>query len=127
MNPLYVAFSKFIEIPNNEWRFIRNELRYVTIEEGNMLLNQGDVCQHIYFCKRGLFRMYYTTTEGKVYHKAFITSHDFFNSYSSMILNIPSHLSIEAMEESEVIYFSKETFIKNIVDKFTQNFDEINI
>lgn len=63
-----------------------------------MLLRGGEVCTEIYYCAHGAFRMFFSTEKGLEFNKSFFVDDIFFSSYSSMLLSIPSHQSIEALE-----------------------------
>ena len=72
---------------------------------GTTLLNEGDVCQHIYYVGKGLLRQVYTK-KGKL-----VTEHIGYEG--SMIICIeslfnqePSHISIETLEPCEIYAIS---------------------
>lgn len=69
-------------------------------------IKEGEIPNKIGIVKRGLFRYYYLTDEGKGFTKVFMKEGDIISSYSSMISGIKSYYTIEAMEDSEVIEVS---------------------
>lgn len=106
---LLCVLGEITEIPNEEWDFLKHNLQWETLEKGHVLLHNGELCEKIYFCASGLLRMYYNTTNGSEYNKSFIVERGFFTSYSSLILSIPSHFSIQSMESSVVASFTGRT------------------
>lgn len=106
---LRYVLNQITPIPDLEWNFFTQKLEWRTLEKNEMLLHNHESCQHIYFCSSGLLRMCYITEDGEEFNKSFITSNNFFTSYSSMILGLPSFFSIQAMEPTEIAFFSKKT------------------
>lgn len=106
---LLSVLRRLTDIPDAEWDYLQQHLQEESLGKGEVLLHSGELCEKIYFCVSGLLRMYYITPEGADYNKSFITEHKFFTSYSSMILNVPSHFSIQSLETSVVVSFSHST------------------
>lgn len=69
-------------------------------------IREGQIPNKIGIVKKGLFRYYYLTEEGKVFTKVFMKERDIISSYSAMILGSKSYYFIEAIEESEVVEIS---------------------
>ncbi|WP_240418888.1 Crp/Fnr family transcriptional regulator [Paenibacillus periandrae] len=103
------VLGEITEIPNEEWEYLKQNLQWETIEKGHILLRNGELCEKVYFCASGLMRMYYHTTNGSEYNKSFISERGIFTSYSSLILSIPSHFSIQSMESSVIASFTGRT------------------
>lgn len=74
-----------------------------TYESKHIFIREGGVPNKIGIIKKGLFRYYYLTVEGKEYTKAFMKEKDIISSYSSMVSGVNSYYTIEAIEQSEVI------------------------
>lgn len=66
-------------------------------------IREGVIPNKIGIVKRGLFRYYYLTEEGKEFTKVFMKEGAIISSYSSMISGEKSYYTIEAIEASEVI------------------------
>lgn len=66
-------------------------------------VREGQVPNKLGLIKKGLFRYYYLTNEGKEFTKVFMKEGDIISSYSSMIAGEKSYYTIEAIEKSEVI------------------------
>ncbi len=106
---LRAVINQIAPIPESEWNDFKQHVDWRTLEKNEILLHNDESCEHVYFCQSGLLRMYYTTEEGLDFNKSFITSNHFFTSYSSMILDLSSFFSIQAMEATEIAFFSKKT------------------
>jgi len=67
---------------------------------------EGEIPNKIGIIKKGLFRYYYLTNEGKEFTKVFMKEGDIISSYISMISGKKSYYTIEAIEKSEIIEIS---------------------
>jgi CRP-like cAMP-binding protein len=77
------------------------------ISKGDFILRKDETCRHIYFIDKGFARIFYFKN-GKEITEWFAPEKNFCFSISSYFEEKPSHLIIECLEESEVIYLSKE-------------------
>jgi CRP-like cAMP-binding protein len=82
---------------------------YISVKNLNkdeLLLKHGDVCKHIYYVNKGFIRIFYFK-DGKEVTEWLTNDKHFFFSITSYFENTPSHLIIEAIEDSEIIQLSK--------------------
>jgi CRP-like cAMP-binding protein len=70
---------------------------------GDCFVKKGQMPTKFAIVKKGLFRYYYLTREGKEYTKVFMPEGSILSSYSAMVNKAESHFNIEAIEESTVI------------------------
>ncbi|BDS11375.1 Crp/Fnr family transcriptional regulator [Aureispira anguillae] len=75
-------------------------------------IREGQIPNKIGIVKKGLFRYYYLTSEGKEFTKVFMKEGAIISSYSSMILGTKSIYTIEALEASNVIEISYHQWVK---------------
>ncbi|MCG8328980.1 MAG: Crp/Fnr family transcriptional regulator [Chitinophagales bacterium] len=75
-------------------------------------VNEGEIPHKIGIIKKGLFRYYYLTKEGKEFTKVFMKEGDIISSYTSMIHGKKSYYTIEAIEQSEIIEISHHQWNK---------------
>ncbi|MBW1654570.1 Crp/Fnr family transcriptional regulator [Flavobacterium quisquiliarum] len=101
LSPLTIEILKGI---SSEKSFKKNEI----------ILREGDLARYYYFVKSGLLGYYTIDEGGKIIYKLFFEENSFCASVSSIIQGIPSHFSIRALEDSEVIMYPAETFRKLI-------------
>ncbi|MCG9972379.1 Crp/Fnr family transcriptional regulator [Christiangramia crocea] len=78
-----------------------------TISKGELLLEHGEVCKHIYYVDKGLMRIFYYKDKRDI-TEWFAGDKQFLFSVRSYFEETPSKLIIEALEDSEVILLSKE-------------------
>ncbi len=85
-------------------------LKYCTstpFEKDEFVLKERAVCNHIYFVSKGLLRIYYCKEEKEV-SEWFAFENTFCFSIVSYFKKLPSNLIIECLEDSEIIFMSKE-------------------
>lgn len=88
---------------------IASLLHQKKIKKRECVLKAGEVNTNIIYVKSGMLRAY-LMYEGKEVNTWFINENDFFLSMNSYYYDIPSHESVEALENSEIITISKVTY-----------------
>lgn len=79
-------------------------LREKNLTKGTLLVEEGKICRHIAFIKSGLFRTFYLR-DGEEVTTCFCKENTITCSYKSLITQQASDLSIEAIEDCELIVF----------------------
>ncbi|MFP2997822.1 Crp/Fnr family transcriptional regulator [Spongiivirga sp. MCCC 1A20706] len=109
------AFKEYLQqYPNYKPSDFDAVLPYLSIKEvdaGEYLLRQGKICKHIAFIESGLFRLYYLN-DGKEVTNCFCKENTLTTSYSSLILQKPSDIAIQAIEPSRLIILSNDSLQK---------------
>ncbi|MCU0325342.1 MAG: Crp/Fnr family transcriptional regulator [Spirosomaceae bacterium] len=100
----------------------KGKLRRFT--KGEVILQEGEVCTHVYFIIKGLARSVYAmkTEDGKIKEVStwFYAEGDFFYMANSYNNQVPSEESIEALEDTWMLLFEKK-----IVDEITPKVPEL--
>ncbi len=81
------------------------------LEAGEFFLSLGKISNQIAFIEKGLFRVYYLN-DGKEITHCFCRENSIACSYRSLITQQPSDTAIQAVEPTEIIYFSNESLQK---------------
>lgn len=110
MKVLSRELNKMVSIPPREWDFFTSLTSKRIVSKNAHFVKTGDGIESVAFCVSGLFRLYYTTSDGVEYNKSFCTKGDFVTSYSSLLENVPSYLSIQALADSMLIVFPYRDF-----------------
>ncbi len=76
---------------------------FQTIKKGAYFAREGERPQKLCFLGKGFFRAYYLSSNGTEYNKSFYLENDFYCAYSSLILNQPNYINIQAMEDCEML------------------------
>jgi len=105
----YVSFNKL------EWFIIKSRAKVLKFKKKEIIHYAGDICTKAYFVNSGLLRGYIVDENGKDY-----TWHIFFNDeyaklsnlfafdYESFINQTKSKITIEVLEDCEVLEFKKK-------------------
>lgn len=75
----------------------------LNLQKGDFFVKQDKVCQHIAFILKGTLRTFYINNKASITTSCFCTENNFTTSYKSFILQQPSNLSIQAIEDTELL------------------------
>jgi len=98
--------NQYSRINDKEWEIIKACLKKSAVVKGTILLNEGEICKHVYFLESGLLR-YFINHDGNDITKFFTIAPFVFTSQYSFNQNIPAMESIEALEDSVVFAITK--------------------
>jgi CRP/FNR family transcriptional regulator, anaerobic regulatory protein len=88
------------------------KLKIASIPKGKLLLSEGDICDKLWFIKRGLVRGYQLiNNENGTFTDItewFAKENDFFHAAESFIDQVPACGYIEVLEPSVFIYISRQ-------------------
>jgi cAMP-binding proteins - catabolite gene activator and regulatory subunit of cAMP-dependent protein kinases len=111
MEELKQAIKRYTPISDNSWQMFLKICAIKHYKKGELVLPQGAICNGIYFIKSGLLRNYYLK-EGKEVSEWFAFEESFCFSIISFFKKTPSYLSIQCLEDSEVITISRDGLFK---------------
>jgi CRP/FNR family transcriptional regulator, anaerobic regulatory protein len=99
---LKAFISNFIEVTEDEWSLHRDALTRRFLKKGEYLLREGQVCEHVSFVTKGYLRVYSMINDEEI-SNYFFFENNYATDYASFLTRKPSHTSIIAMEEVEVL------------------------
>jgi CRP-like cAMP-binding protein len=109
---MFVNFEKYIasevSLTKEELRLIRSMATEKKLRRRQLLLHEGEVCRHKIFVVKGLLRTYRTRDDGTEYNMRFAAENTWTLDAESYNKQAPSKYNIQALEETEVILWSKE-------------------
>lgn len=104
------VFRKYLEpfalLDEEEWQIFSGHLYLKSLSKKGRFIAHDKVCNEVGFILRGSFRFYFVK-DGVEISNYFCFQNEFISSYRSFLKNEPSLITIEAMEESTLICFSK--------------------
>ena len=107
---LRTVMSQTITIDQDEWDAFEPHIFTKKIKKRANLIKEGQICSEICFILRGSFRQYHIIDgEEKTTFFHFENQNQFACNYESFLTHQPSDITIEALEDSEVLYFTAET------------------
>lgn len=136
MHPFRQFIGNYTSISDDDWRRIEPCLDPQTLAKGEMLLEQGRICRHLYFLESGLLR-FFTVKDGIDVTKFFTDAPYTFTSQQSFTRQTPAKESIEALENSRLWMMTFEnadrllentawnTFIRKLIQEVQTYTEEI--
>lgn len=109
---LWHRILKERQIPEREWERFSQLVKFMTMKKGEFLIREGDMPDKVAFIASGMFRAFYTTDEGDEKTIVFRGTGRPLSAYSSHLENKEAKFSIEALEESSLLYLSIQNFEK---------------
>ena len=100
------------DIPFADVNFLASNAILTEYISGEYFLRVSETSRKVGYITKGLFRLFYTDFEGKEYTKNFKSSGQFIGALASLLLNVPSKLSIEALEYSTVLCFEYDKILQ---------------
>ncbi|MEM9078500.1 MAG: Crp/Fnr family transcriptional regulator [Bacteroidota bacterium] len=99
--------TKYVFLPEKDWKKILGCLEPLSVKKGILLLEEGQLCNHVYFLERGLLR--FSMLKNGEYVTKFFTEPPYaFTSQYSFSNRLPARENIEALENSDVWRISYE-------------------
>ncbi len=99
--------SQFLEVNEEEWRMHQAVLTRRFLKKGEYLLRASEVCNHVTFINKGLFRSY-MEIEGEEVTTNFAFEGNYVTEYTSFVTRQPSSEFIVAMEDAELLQLRYE-------------------
>ncbi len=101
--------SYFGVVEANDLKTIVSLFKQTTIKKGDFLLKSGKRCNKLSFVQYGLLRMFVSTDDKEI--TQWISTKGYFCAdLSSFVFDTLSHLSIQALVDSEIFIISKEDY-----------------
>lgn len=98
---LIEKIRSYIEVNEDEERFIGNVFRVKDFAKGEHFLLAGDICYEAAFIESGVFRFYINTDERDATYY-FAAENEFICDYPSFLPQRPSSINIQALESAEI-------------------------
>ena len=98
--------SQYVEINEQEWEFFSSVMQYKTAKRREILVNNGDTAENIYFVISGMLRLYRVDSDGHERTLHFSVANTFAVDYEQFLTKSPSKYVIQATEDTTVAYMS---------------------
>ncbi|KAA2242781.1 Crp/Fnr family transcriptional regulator [Chitinophaga agrisoli] len=100
---LFDNFNKYSRLTEEEFHLIEQVLTRKMVKKKKNLLNEGNICKYLFFVEKGALRSY-TIDENGSEHIVQLAVEDYWIAdLSSFITQTPGMLTIEAIEDCEVL------------------------
>ena len=119
---LIYFLSKYIEVTQEEKDFLQNIIQNIIFKKKEIIHQQGKIQKNIGFIVKGSARVFYIDDSGNEDTFEFVFENTTIGEYRNLITQEISPASAQAMEETEVIYITKEDFLE-FMKKFPQYYN----
>ena len=110
MNPalLKQSIQKLVPFSEEDWKALLSYIEFRTFSKGDLLLQQDEVCRFISFLLSGTVIYFQLTDKGDEVTTDFAFEGDWVTDNRSRISQIPSHLNIKALEDTQVAFIRQD-------------------
>jgi CRP-like cAMP-binding protein len=95
--------KKISPITDKEFADTISYLSEQNLQKGDFFVKQDKVCRHIAFILKGTLRTYYINDKAQEITSCFCTENNLTTSYKSFILQQPSTLILQAIEDTQLL------------------------
>lgn len=106
---LFNQISKIISITEKELSVLKDTFNKKTLKISEILNLKGSVCNFEAYVQKGVLRSFYTIENGTERIIQFFEEGQWVGDLESFLSSSPSKFTIQALENCELIFFSKET------------------
>ena len=99
--------AKYITLEASEINLLESALSTQKIKKKEHVLQEGQICNTMYFITKGCFRQYIINTKGNEQTLQFAIESWWITDYLSYHNHVPSHFYIQAIENSDIIAIEK--------------------
>ncbi|MBE8728139.1 Crp/Fnr family transcriptional regulator [Flavobacterium hungaricum] len=104
---LFDHIQKFVPLEPSDINILESCLELSKIKRKDHVLQEGQVCNTMYFIVKGCMRQYIINSKGTEQTLQFGIENWWITDYLSFLNHIPSHFYIQAVENTEVIAIDK--------------------
>ncbi|MBO3697917.1 Crp/Fnr family transcriptional regulator [Roseivirga sp. E12] len=101
-------FNRHISLTEAQFEEVYSCFEIKTYQKKDLLLREGEVCQHKYFIIDGLIRSYYIDDKGTEKITQFAIENWWVTNTESFALQRPSNINLQAVEETTVLRIKKD-------------------
>jgi len=105
-NKLIESLKKYADIPNEELNWLMNKIQSSIKKKDDFFLHQGDHSSKMAYIFSGLFRVYCIDIAGNEKTLSFRRDGQFLSGYSPSIERKDIWYSIQALEDSQILYMN---------------------
>tara|TARA_R110002167_G_scaffold54719_5_gene155895 strand:- start:596 stop:1162 length:567 start_codon:yes stop_codon:yes gene_type:complete len=107
MNEIRRFIENITPTNNSDWQFFSSKLQEVKLKKHSILLNFGEIENHLSFITKGIVRLYVPREEFDLTF-GFLFENEFVTGYDSFLTQDPSEYQIETLTETILWKISRE-------------------
>ncbi len=102
-------FCRYVDFEDTEIDLVYSKLSTKTFRKKEIILKESQICKYNYFIIKGVIRSFYIDEKGNERITQFAIDNWWTTNMESFIAKTPSTQYLEAVEDTTVLYLSKET------------------
>jgi len=128
---MFESFAKYLlekgEFAQSELDLIKSVSVLKRVRKNQYLLEEGQISNFSGFVVKGSFRLFRVGEDGQEHIMKFAIENWWISDYTSFMSGQPSNCYIEALENSEVIWFAKDKwdYLINTIPNFKQMIEKL--
>ena len=115
LNIFREQLKKYVDFNEAEWILFTQHLSFVKLKKKHYFAESGKVCNKVGFIVKGSVR-YFHIKDGEDITGYFSFENEFLSSYKSYLTGVPSHVYVQALEDSLLITFTKKDMDEMLSD-----------
>ncbi|MFV0522654.1 MAG: Crp/Fnr family transcriptional regulator [Mangrovibacterium sp.] len=104
-------FKSYIKLNREQEDFISRFIQQEDFKKGELLFEEGQVCEKIFFVKSGLARIFFMNPDGRDVTEWFVPEENFSTTLNSFLSKQKSNMSCELLEDSSVSWIKYDDLI----------------
>ena len=100
-----------IKLEDNEWSSLIDIIEVMSIRKNEFFLSKNQICDSIAYLNKGTLIYYQTLDKGNDITTDFAFEGDWVTNNHSRLNNIPSHLNIKAIENSDLLVIKQKDLL----------------
>jgi CRP-like cAMP-binding protein len=117
LTDIYQRFQRFLPMPQSEWDKITPLFSLKYYDRKEFFNVAGEEPTHFGLIASGLFRLYYTSNDGKEWVKAFRGPAGLVGTYAEILQRIPTRTYVQALIPSQVYVIKVKDFYDAVTGK----------
>ena len=115
--------NKIAPLTSDEAMHVRRYFKERVVKKNEILLEAGNICNHVFFVTKGLLRTFHLKPNGSEFTRLFVAEGQFCTILDSFSDHILSPASIQAVDDSLLLEISEKDF--NILVQRSDTFQSI--
>ncbi|GGG31905.1 DNA-binding protein [Dokdonia pacifica] len=107
-HPLRQHIEEIIDLTDEEFEYIFSHFETVKKRKHQYLIQEGEIAQKEYWILKGCVKSYFLDENGKEHILRFAMEHWWITDYESFVIQTPSNIYIDCLEDCELLYISYE-------------------
>ncbi|WP_326983480.1 Crp/Fnr family transcriptional regulator [Chryseobacterium sp. MYb264] len=105
-------FEEIVPLTDEEFEYVNSFFKFKKLKKHQYLIQENEQVTHIYFVIKGLLKASFIDQEGKEHIAQFAMENWWVSDFNSFYNNMPSVMTIDCLEDVELVYISKENLEK---------------